>query len=158
MSGTPKKNAHREAPVSAPEPAVERFDILTELAIDGGAPQPITLRGVDAEVRCTYTGDEAARFHALVAKNELRDALDLITDGKGQQIWDAVADLPSTIVARLLNKVISLSGLSEGELRPLSPPSSERMAGAVLSQAVADGLASTSAERSENSTGATAAA
>lgn len=57
----------------------------------------------------------------------------------------------------LLNKVIALSGLSEGELRPLSPPSSERMAGAVLSQAVDDGLRSISEQRSESSPGVTAA-
>lgn len=158
MSGTPSKTtARRKAPAVVPEPAVERFDILDELAFDGGAPVPITLRGVDADVRCSYTGEEAARFHALMAKNKIVDALDLITDGAGQALWDAVVDLPPQIVARLLNRVIQQSGLSEGELRPLSPPSAERMAGAVLSQAFDAGMASTSEKPSAPSPGGTAA-
>ena len=157
MPANTRKSTPRKAPVVVPEPAVERFDILEELAIDGGEPLPITIRGVDTEVRRSYTGEEAATFHALIAANKVIDAIDLITGGAGRVIWDAVDMLPPAIVAKLLNKVISMSGLSEGELRPLSPPSSERMAGAVLSQAVDDGLRSISEQRSEPSRGETAA-
>jgi len=143
-------------PTATTEPAVERFDILEELAVNGGEPQPIALFGVEADVRRTFTGQEAATFHGHLAKDRIREAIDVITDGAGQALWDAVAHLSPDVVARLLNKVIALSGLSEGELRPLSPPSSARMAGAVLSQAYADGMASISDKPSETSTGETA--
>ncbi|MCK8671007.1 hypothetical protein M1M07_07730 [Rhodococcus sp. HM1] len=156
-AAVPAKTVETAAP-AAPEPDdVDRFDILEALAITGGEPQPITLLGVEADVRRTFTGEEAAVFHGHLAANRLREAIDVITDGSGQAIWDAVAHLPADIVAKLINKVIALSGLSEGELRPLSPPSSARMAGAVRSQAYADGMASISEQRSANSTGETAA-
>lgn len=138
------------------EPVVDRFDILEELAVEGGEPQPIVLFGVEADVRRTFTGEEAATFHGHLAKNRIREAIDVITDGAGQALWDAVVHLPPDVVARLLNKVIALSGLSEGELQPLSPPSSARMAGAVRSQAYADGMASISDKPSATSTGETA--
>lgn len=155
MPGTPRKSTPRTAPAQKSEPAVERFNILDVLANDGGEPQPITLFGVDADVRRSYTGEEAAKFHAYIATNELIKALDLITDGSGQAIWDAVmgAKLDATRTATILNKVISLSELSEGELVPLSPPSAARMAGAVLTQALDAGSTGTSAKLSEPSTG-----
>lgn len=166
MPGTPtrKPSSRAKAAAAAPateptppvEPAVERFDILEELAVEGGEPQPIVLFGVEADVRRTFTGEEAATFHGHLAKDRIREAIDVITDGAGQALWDAVVHLQPHVVARLLNKVIALSGLSEGELRPLSPPSSARMAGAVLSQAYADGMASISDKPSETSTGETA--
>ncbi|NCL74263.1 hypothetical protein [Rhodococcus sp. YH1] len=158
MSGTQKKTAPRTAPASTPEPAVERFDILDVLAHDGGEPKPITLFGVEADVRRKFTGEEAAKFHAYLATSQVVAALDLITDGAGQALWDAVmaAKLNAKITAELLNKVISLSELSEGELVPLSPPSAARMAGAVLSQALGAGSTETSEKSSEPSRGETA--
>ncbi|WP_064257113.1 hypothetical protein [Rhodococcus sp. HS-D2] len=155
-----RAKAAAAAPPSEPnppaEPAVERFDILAELAVDGGEPQPIVLFGVEADVRRTFTGEEAATFHGHLAKNHVREAIDVITDGAGEALWEATKHLPPEVVARLLNKVIALSGLSEGELRPLSPPLSARMAGAVRSQAYADGMASISDKPSATSTGETA--
>lgn len=155
-TSTRKPSSRAKAAPQPVEPAVERFDLLEELAVNGGESQPIVLFGVEADVRRTFTGEEAATFHAHVARNEVREALDVITDGAGEALWEATAHLPSEVVARLLNKVIALSGLSEGELRPLSPPLSARMAGAVRSQAYADGMASISDKHSENSTGETA--
>ncbi|WP_418346167.1 hypothetical protein [Rhodococcus pyridinivorans] len=152
----PATPAEPAAPTPPVEPVVERFDIVEELAVDGGEPQPIVLFGVEADVRRKFTGAEAAVFHGHLAQNRVREALDVITDGAGQALWDATKHLTPEPVARLLNKVIALSGLNEGELRPLSPPLSARMAGAVRSQAYADGMASISDKHSENSTGETA--
>jgi len=148
---SPRRNTAR----TAAEP--ERFDICDELAVDEGEPLPARMLGVEFEIRRSYTGEEAARYHGLTAANRIREAIDLITGGSGDEIWEKIKPLPSAPAARLLNKIISLSGLDEGKLQPLSPPLSERMAGAVLSQAVADGSASTSGEPSENSPGETAA-
>lgn len=158
MPGTQKKTTPRQAPATQSEPAVERFNVLDVLAQDGGEPTPITLFGVDADVRRNFTGEEAVKFYAHMSNNELIDALNVITDGAGQALWDAVmnAKLNTKITADLLNKVISMSGLSEGEIVPLSPPSAARMAGAVLSQALADGSTGTSEKSSEVTTGETA--
>lgn len=148
----------RPKPQSVPDPAEERFNVLDILNHDGGAPVPITLLGVDADVRRRFDGEEAVKFHAYIAQNQVIDALNLITDGSGQALWDAIMDakVSARITADLLNKIISLSELSEGELVPLSPPSAARMAGAVLKQALAGGSTETSETPSEPSTGETA--
>ncbi len=112
------------------------MNILEELAVDGGDPVPITLLGVDADVRRRFTGDEAAMVHQLALTNEFEQMLSLITDD-GPGLWAKISPLSPEHAAKAMNRIVNLSGLHEGELLAPAPwlASPTRTAGAPPSPA-----------------------
>ncbi|MHC3368761.1 hypothetical protein AAI421_18210 [Rhodococcus aetherivorans] len=140
MSGTPKKTTPREAPTDTTpsEPAVERFNVLDVLATEPAPPVPIRILDVEASVRCEFTGEEAVKFYALVAARDFEGVLELITDA-GKAIYQQIGQLNPGSFAKVLNRIIELSTLHEGELLAPLPPFAPRMAGAQGSQGSAAG-------------------
>ncbi|MBY4237773.1 hypothetical protein HQO43_12615 [Rhodococcus fascians] len=138
MPGTPRKASPKVQPVkvvpsgegdTTPVETVERFNIADILAVGTEKPYPITLFGVDAEVRRTFTGEEAVKFFALAGEKDYGTMLDLITDS-GSALWEKIGGLNPTHASTVLNKIIELSGLFEGKLLAPLPAYSQGMAGA----------------------------
>lgn len=110
-----KKAAPRRAPRPTPVAAPDAVDLLADLATGELPPVDIVLRGHRAQVRRTYTGDEAVRLFELVREDKLEEMLDLLTtDGPG--LWGIVYQLQPEHAVVALNRIINLSGLYEGEL------------------------------------------
>lgn len=141
MPGTPRKQSPKVQPAKVVPPAaaesspevVERFNVLDILAVGSEEPYPITLFGVDAEVRRTFTGEDAVKFFALAGEKDYETLLTLITN-KGSELWEKIGGLNATQAAAVLNKVIELSGLFEGKLLAPLPAYSQGMAGAQHTQ------------------------
>ncbi|MGW4119890.1 hypothetical protein [Nocardia sp. NPDC004711] len=95
--------------------AVDRVDVLAELATGDQPPVPITLLGVDADVRRSFTGGEAVQFYQLVAEMEFEAMLSLITSD-GPALWAKIAGLTPAHATTALNRIINLSELHSGEL------------------------------------------
>lgn len=115
-TGAAKAPARRAArPARPAAPAVDRVDILDEFGTADEPPVPITLLGVDAEVRRSYTGAEAVAMYRLAADTQFEDLLTLLTsDGPG--LWAKIGTLIPEHAAKALNRIIKISGLHEGEL------------------------------------------
>lgn len=138
MSGTPNESTPREAPATTPEPAVERFNVLDVLATEPAPPVPITLLGIDASVRREFSGEEAVKFWAYIAERDFEAVLELVTD-QGKAIFEKIGRLNPANFAKVMNRILELSTLSEGELLAPLPPFAPRMAGAQHSQGSAAG-------------------
>ncbi len=132
MSGTPKKNAPRPAPAPTPEP-VECFNVLDVLATEPAPPVSIKMFDITASVRREYDGEEAVKFWAYIAERDFKSVLELITD-QGEAIFNKIGQLNPANFAKVLNRILELSTLSEGELLAPLPPFAPRMAGAQRSQ------------------------
>lgn len=134
MPGTPRKNSRTNsaaAPASDPAPpAAERIDILEILRTEDLEPVPITFRGVDTEIRRSYTGEEAVEFLALVGDRKFPEVLDLIAPGSGIALWEKIGPLAPEHAAKILNRFFELSTLHEGELLAPLPASFTKVAGA----------------------------
>lgn len=135
MAGTPRKApqktvARKTTPRAARsvEPAVDRFDILAELALEGLPPLPVTLKGVDADIRRAFTGEEAVEFGILLSDNRFEELLELITDN-GSGLWEKIKTFSPEHAAVALNAIVSRTGLHEGKAVVPLPPSVARMAG-----------------------------
>lgn len=139
MPGTPRKTtSSRKAPPKAAEPVVEpqvdRFDLLSVLETDEQEPEPITFMGVDADIRRTFSGEEAVKFLSLIDAKDFEGVLTLIAGDTGPALWKKVGQLPSAPAAKVMNKLINMSTLHEGELIAPLPAFFAGMAGARPSQ------------------------
>ncbi|EOM78097.1 hypothetical protein DW322_11295 [Rhodococcus rhodnii] len=130
MPTNPKKTAPRAARPKTVEPAEDRFDLLAELATDEQEPELVTLLGVDADIRRSYTGEEAVTFLALVERKDFPAALDLIAGAAGPALWEKIGAMASAHAAKVLNRLFVMSTLTEGELLAPLPTSFAGMAGA----------------------------
>ncbi|MCU1640915.1 MAG: hypothetical protein JWN03_1190 [Nocardia sp.] len=118
---TAKKAAPRRRParpttsVAPAVPASDRVDILDDLGTSAEPPVPITLLGVEADVRRSFSGAEAVKFYQLISTTELEAMLSLITsDGPG--LWAKISEFTPAHATTALNRIINLSGLHSGEL------------------------------------------
>lgn len=109
------------------------MNILDELAVDGGEPVPITLLGVDADIRRQFTGDEAATFFQHTSENKLEEMLSVVAGEDGPALWEKIQALSPEHAAKALNRITNLSGLHEGKLfAPVPWSASLNQAGGAL--------------------------
>lgn len=128
----PKAQSVKVEPEAVTEP-VDRFNLADVLAVGSEPPSPVTLFGVDAEIRRAYSGEEAAKFFALAGEKNYGEMLSLLTD-KGPELWEKVGKLNTSQAAAVLNKIIEISGLYEGKLLAPMPAFSQGVAGAQHTQ------------------------
>lgn len=110
-----KPRAARPRTTSAAPAAPERIDILDDLGINAGPPQPISLLGVECDVRRRFTGAEVVHFFKLAGNLELGAMLTLITSD-GPALWAKIEEIDPDNAAKALNRIINISGLHEGKL------------------------------------------
>ena|SRR5215467_4535992 len=126
MAGTPRKTTARKtaqkkaAPRRRAEPArsgpaIERIDLVDELGTQPAEPAAITLLGVDAAVRRGYTGAEVLQFYKMLEEADFEGMLSLVTDN-GAALYGAIGGLPTKHASSVLNRIVALTGLHEGEM------------------------------------------
>lgn len=137
MPGTQRKTTIPRKAQPKPKPAepaveVDRFDLMEELAVGDGdeKPEPITFRGVDADIRQSYEGEDVCAFWLAIDQKDFPAALTVVAGDAGQALWEKIGPLKPDLAARILNKIFDLSKLHEGELIASLPTSFVRMAGA----------------------------
>jgi len=122
-ASTPRKApARRTAPAGA-RPAAKKsaaasdpaIDLLADFGTEEKPPVPIKLDGVEADVLRGYSGKQAVEFHRLVGAMEFDKMLELITTN-GAALWEYVGGLTPEYASVVLNKIINLSELHEGNL------------------------------------------
>ncbi len=124
MPGQPRKAAARKAvPRKAPPVKTDRIDIADVLGITGGDSVPVTFGGVDADIRTSYTGEEALLFAKLLGDNNFSAMFELIAGAPGKALWGKISPLHPAMASKVINAVIAHSGLHEGELVAPLPPS-----------------------------------
>lgn len=138
MPGAPRKTAPRKAQPQPAEPAVvaeevddDTFDLLTVIATEDLPPLPVTLRGVKAEIRRSYSGEECAQFTAYIRNNQVEEALKLIAgedDGAALATAIGAFNIPHGI--KLFNQIAKMSTLEVGEALALLPAYFQGMDGA----------------------------
>lgn len=113
---TPRRTAApRPARALKPVPAPEAIDILAEFGTEEKPPVPIKLGDVEAEVRRGFSGDEVVQFHKHVNTGEFEKMLELITTN-GAGLWGFIYALNPDMASKAMNRIITLSELSEGNL------------------------------------------
>lgn len=101
-----------------------RLDLAAHLKVNGGAPTPVTLLGVDAEIRRVYTGEEALAFGTLAAERLYAEIFDLILGpDNGPKLWELITKMAIHNATDIINTIVSESGLFEGKLVAPLPPS-----------------------------------
>lgn len=122
MPGTHDNPAPRKAqPKKVVEPAVDavepnRFDLLSILDTAENEPEPITFRGVDADIRRSYTGEEVIKFQHLIDEKDFSGVLTLMAGDAGEALWGEIGKLNTLHASKVLNKIINMSTLHEGEI------------------------------------------
>ena len=135
MPAAPKKTAPRRAQPKPVEPAEDRFDLLSVLDTDDQEPVPITFRGVDAEIRRSYTGEDVIKFEYFIDKKDFPGVLTLIAGDAGVKLWQEIGKhLNTNHAAKVLNTIFNMSTLAEGETVAPLPASFTGMVGALPSQ------------------------
>lgn len=110
MTGQPRKTV-------AKVKESERIDLAAVLGLDGGDPLPVTLGGVDAEIRRRYSGDEAVLFGTYAAENKFPEIFALVFEGdRGPKVWDQVSKMSTAHASEIINTIINHTGLFEGKL------------------------------------------
>ncbi|MEV6555868.1 hypothetical protein AB0M22_09140 [Nocardia sp. NPDC051756] len=133
---TPRKAAARRTmpaaarrPKLAAVPAPEPIDILAEFGTEEKSPVPIKVGTIECEVLRGFSGDQAVEFHRLVGAAQLEQVLELITtDGAG--LWAFIGQQTAEYASKILNKLINLSELYEGNLLAPLPGYGPNPAGA----------------------------
>lgn len=127
----PASVAARKAarPKLAAVPAPEPVDILAEFGTDEKPPVPIRVGKIECDVLRGFSGDQAVEFHSLVAAQKFGEMLDLITTN-GAALWEYIGELTPDYASKVLNKIINLSELYEGNLLAPLPGFGTNPAGA----------------------------
>ncbi|OZE77226.1 hypothetical protein CH305_18495 [Rhodococcus sp. 15-649-2-2] len=126
MPSTPRKSTARPAQRDAePAATVERLDLLDCLATEPLPPLEVTLLGVDADIRREFTGKESVRFFQLLNAGKHLSMLQLIVgDDAGAALWEKVSPpVPPAHAAKVINRIVNLSTLAEGEILAPLPTS-----------------------------------
>ncbi|NIL77602.1 hypothetical protein [Rhodococcus sp. B10] len=148
MPGTQRKSAARKtaakkaAPrtVPATEPAAEpvenpdAFDLLDALGTTEQEPLPVSLFGVHATIRRTYSAEEDLKFSEHLRRNEILQALELVVGDDARALATEIDKLSIEQGVKVVNKIAQLSTLVEGEAVALLPTSARRMAGALATR------------------------
>jgi hypothetical protein len=130
MPAAAKKTAPRTARPKVVEPAVDRFDLLSVLETEDQEPEPITFRGIDAEIRRSYTGEDVIKFEHFIDKKDFPGVLTLIAGDAGVKLWQEIGKLNTHHASKVLNRIFMISTLAEGEIIAPLPASFMGMAGA----------------------------
>lgn len=141
MPGTARKSAPRKAaakktaPQPAPkvEPAGEAsdvFDLLDALGTEEQPPVPVTLLGVNATVRRTFTAAEDLEFTELLQRRRIKDALRILVGDDADALAAKIDGLSLEQGVKVVNRMANISTLFVGEAMALSPTSALRMVGA----------------------------
>lgn len=142
MPGTQRKSApHKTAAKKAtprPAPKVEpagespeAFDLLDALGTEDRPPVDVTLLGVHASVRRSYTAEEDLKFTEYIRQYRMQDALLLIVGDDAEALWEKIDELSIEQGIKVMNRLANLSTLIEGEALALLPTSALGMAGAL---------------------------
>jgi hypothetical protein len=130
MPGTPRKTVKKVAPPSD-SPVEGAFDLLSVLGTEDLPPQPVTLLGVDAEIRRSYTPEEDLAFGAYLRRFEIKELLVLMAgDEGGAALYEKFDELTTEQGIKVVNHLAKISTLVEGKVMGLSPTSTRRMVGA----------------------------
>ncbi|MCQ4148673.1 hypothetical protein [Rhodococcus qingshengii] len=144
----PRKSAPRKAQPKVAEPAVvaeevidevddDSFDLLTVLETDDLPPLPVVLRGVKAQIRRSYSGDEAVKFTEYMRHKQVDEALTLMAgEEQGKAISVALTAFSIEQGLKLFNQIAKMSTLTVGEALAFFPASYRGMDGTPLSQGV----------------------
>jgi hypothetical protein len=150
MPGAPRKSAPKVDPVVV-EPEVvddDSFDLLSVLDTEDLPPLPVTLRGVKAQIRRSYSGEESVKFTGHLRNQEVDEVLKLIAgEEDGAALSAALAAFNTEQGVKLFNQIAKMSTLTEGEALALLPAYSRGMDGAQPSP----GVNGTTAEASATS-------
>lgn len=139
MPGTPRKTAAKKAPVkkAAPRPApplapaADAFDLLDALGTEEQGPVPVTLLGVNADVRRTYSAEEDLQFTEYLRQHRVKEALALLVGDDAEALSAKIDELSIEQGVKVVNRLAKISTLVEGEALALLPTSAQRMVGAL---------------------------
>lgn len=153
MPGAPRKTAPRKAQPKPAEPAVvaeevddDTFDLLSVLDTEDLPPVPVVLRGVRAEIRRSYTGEESVKFTEYLRKQQVEEVLKLLAgEEDGLALSAALSAFNIEQGVKLFNWLAKKSTLTSGEAMALLPAYARGMDGAQPSQDVDDSTDGTSA-------------
>lgn len=129
--------ARRPRTKLAAVPALEPLDLLAEFETEDKPPVPIKLGPVECDVRRGFSGDDAVEFHRLVAVMEYEQMLELITTS-GKALWAFIGQQTPEYASKIMNRLINLSELYEGNLLAPLPGYGNLPAGAPSSQQSTD--------------------
>ncbi|WP_280448487.1 hypothetical protein [Nocardia brasiliensis] len=110
-------------------PAPEPIDILAEFGTAEKAPVPVKVGTVECDVLRGFSGDQAVEFHRLVGAMQFDEMLELITT-KGAELWEYIGALTPEFASKVMNRLINLSELYEGNLLAPLPGYGSNPAGA----------------------------
>lgn len=134
QAATKKAAATKAQAGPVPTVGSARLDLTDALALDGKPPVPITFQGIEADIRRAFTGEEVVEFFNDLQANRIADAIMKIVGPDAMEaLWEKISALPPEPATVILNRLINLSELTEGEaVAPL--PASPGMDGAQRSQ------------------------
>ncbi|MFE5790599.1 hypothetical protein [Rhodococcus erythropolis] len=140
MPGAPRKSAVKvpvvESEVVADE-VDDAFDLLSVLDTEDLPPVPIKIRGVKAEIRRSYSGEESVKFTEYLRKQQVDELLTLIAgDEGGPALSKALVAFNTEQGVKLFNWLAKTSTLTSGEAMALLPAYARGMDGAQPTQDV----------------------
>lgn len=135
MPGTARKKpaAKKVAAPQAPSPRTESagaFDLLDALGTEPQDPVDVTLLGVNASVRRTFTASEDLRFSELLRQQRVKEALEIIVGDDADALAEKIDELSIEQGVKVVNRLAQISTLIVGEAMALLPTSAQRMVGA----------------------------
>ncbi|MDI9900259.1 hypothetical protein QM716_10370 [Rhodococcus sp. IEGM 1409] len=140
MPGAPRKSAATKVQPKAVEPVVDEvdedvFDLLSVLDTEDLPPVPVTLRGVKAQIRRSYSGAESVLFTEYLRQEKVEELLTLIAgDEGGPALSKALAAFNTEQGVKLFNWLAKTSTLTSGEAMALLPAYARGMDGAQPTQ------------------------
>ena len=96
-------------------PAPEPIDILAEFDTGEKPPVPIRMGSIEADVRRGFSGEEVVTFHRLALEMKFDQVLDLITTN-GPGLWEYIEQQTADYASKILNKIINVAELHEGNM------------------------------------------
>ena len=135
MPGTARKKpaAKKVAAPQTPSPRTESvgaFDLLDALGTEPQDPVDVTLLGVDATIRRTYSAAEDLEFSELITQKRVKEALQIIAGDAADALTEKIAGLTPEQAVKVINRLAQISTLYTGEALALLPTSAQRMVGA----------------------------
>ncbi|MBY4381873.1 hypothetical protein HQO24_10485 [Rhodococcus fascians] len=149
MPGTPRKTAARKtaakkaaprtAPITGPagaaaQPGPKAFDLLDALGTTEQEPVPVTLLGVNAMVRRSFSAAEDLAFAEHLRKSQVKEALGILVGKDADALAEKIDGLSIEQGVKVMNRLAQISTLVEGEALALLPTSVQRMVGALASR------------------------
>jgi len=134
MPGTARKKpaAKKVAAPQTPPPqeSAGAFDLLDALGTEPQDPVDVSLMGVNASVRRTFTASEDLRFSELLRQQRVKEALEIIVGDDADALAEKIDELSIEQGVKVVNRLAQISTLIVGEAMALLPTSAQRMVGA----------------------------